>query len=882
MIRLFLENQEVELGENIQVAITKQFEDITNPTSIINDWSKTIKIPSTSLNNRIFGHLYNVDRLIVEGDYKLMGIYFDPYKKIDFRLQYGSMIIMTGYAKSISIDKDGYNITLNGELGKVFQEMKRITFNTSTEDVGYLIDGNRYVDNTINKDLIHLLWNNEPDLVNLDLIETTDANYKVQDYIGFIPNNSFVEGFDYKTFQLEGLEQSKKFVQELDDRANSVYNRNYESVTGIAADTVIGEGLLPREIGEYRSYMQIPYIYFNKLFQIFSKKTEEVTGYTVEMDSEWFNSNNPYWSKMAFVLKKFDQKEVYDSYEGKTEQLNTNTFELNNANGIQQQPNTYIPSSFTPKYMPFTNSVIDSVRQEFINGEVDSVIINEQYIPMRLTLTNPFNSNNEEAGTESDKIIFNDTTHFYVVFRVLDQNGEPVGYSKNIIVSEDFKEETITEKDWNIIRVGDIFNKGGRVWSIDINAKLSLFIDRSEVGNDFTIDVSTYFNNLIVYYFYLNEEDTYLNNRIVPQTIDIEVLEGGKFNISTNNTYKRSGADFNLNDLWNNEFNVFDEIINYCKQYRIGIFCDNINKKLIYKSLSSYFSNYSIIDWTDKLDMSKEYHIQPISFENKYILFNYEKYATELNNEYNKNFGRNFGEYRLTTQYEFNTEEKALFKHSKVAIPSTDMCLSWGNLYDNFSVIYTLPAEITAYNKDKDEKNIDVFGSMLFYNGLGTFDTTSSLRPVFITDDTKLQSLNQVFFYTQKGQEGKYIRSEYYPVLDIVDSNNLCTFAIPSANYTYVKNSYDNKNGIFKNFWEKYLNERYNKQNKIVTCYLRLSPYDIADFQYNRFVRIENQLYFVNKIYDYNIDENTSTKVDLITIQDIKGYTENNFHLFNI
>jgi hypothetical protein len=355
-------------------------------------------------------------------------------------------------------------------------------------------------------------------------------------------------------------------------------------------------------------------------------------------------------------------------------------------------------------------------------------------------------------------------------------------------------------------------------------------------------------------------------------------LDGAKFNISTNNTYKRSGANFNLNDLWNNEFNIFNEVLNYCKQYRIGVFCDDINKKLIYKPLSSYFSNYSILDWTEKLDMSKEYHIQPITFENKYLLFNYEKYATELNNEYNKNFGRNFGEYRLTTDYEFNINEKELFKYSKVTIPSTDMCLSWGNLYDNYRVIYTLPAEITAYNKDKDEKNVDVFGSMLFYKGLGEFDTTSAMRPVYITDDTTLQSLNQVFFYTQKGQDGKYIRSEYYPVLDVVDGHNLCTFAIPSANYTYVKDSYDNKNGIFKNFWEKYLNERYNKQNKIVTCYLRLTPYDIANFQYNHFVKIENQLYMVNKIYDYQVSEDLSTKVDLITVQDIKGYTTSNYY----
>ena len=47
MIRLFIENTEVELLEKVQFAITKAYEDLDNPTNIKNDWSKTISIPFT-------------------------------------------------------------------------------------------------------------------------------------------------------------------------------------------------------------------------------------------------------------------------------------------------------------------------------------------------------------------------------------------------------------------------------------------------------------------------------------------------------------------------------------------------------------------------------------------------------------------------------------------------------------------------------------------------------------------------------------------------------------------------------------------------------------------------------------------------------------------
>ena len=46
---------------------------------------------------------------------------------------------------------------------------------------------------------------------------------------------------------------------------------------------------------------------------------------------------------------------------------------------------------------------------------------------------------------------------------------------------------------------------------------------------------------------------------------------------------------------------------------------------------------------------------------------------------------------------------------------------------------------------------------------------------------------------------------------------------------------------------------------------------DFTQFDFNNFVLIGNQLYMVNKIFDYNPDE-LLTKVELITIQNIKAY----------
>ena len=282
--------------------------------------------------------------------------------------------------------------------------------------------------------------------------------------------------------------------------------------------------------------------------------------------------------------------------------------------------------------------------------------------------------------------------------------------------------------------------------------------------------------------------------------------------------------------------------------------------------------------------MSKEYNIQPITFEDKYLLFNYNGIDTQLNKDYAEKYGVKYGEYKLVTEYEFNNETKKLYDGIYNSIPSTEAVLSWGKIYDELSIVYIIPAEILPNNLDKDKKCMDIFGSLFIYNGLADWDTNSGLESVKITDDTSLQIINNLYFYTQDAEGDKNrIAVPTYPLLDIKASDtNICVFSTPAENYTYRKDNYNNTYGIYKNFWQNYLNERYNKQNKIVTCYLRLSPYDIANFQYNNFVKIENQLYMVNKIYDYQIDENISTKVDLITIQDISGYTDSNFRIFNI
>jgi hypothetical protein len=71
--------------------------------------------------------------------------------------------------------------------------------------------------------------------------------------------------------------------------------------------------------------------------------------------------------------------------------------------------------------------------------------------------------------------------------------------------------------------------------------------------------------------------------------------------------------------------------------FRIGIRVDDKQKKVIFKPIHKYLNEGdNSLDWTDKVDYSKDFVVKPISWENKYIKFNYDGFDTRSNSKYNK------------------------------------------------------------------------------------------------------------------------------------------------------------------------------------------------------------------------------------------------------
>ena len=868
MIRLFLENKEVELTEDIEFSINKYFENILKPTEHYVEFSKTVNIPFTQKNNALFGWIYEPDRITTldtASDPQFTGIHFDPYRKIDMRLQEGDNILLKGYAKMLSIDYDGsfgsYSLNLYGELGKVFSELNKMTFDSSEyEDEddynNYYIDGSEYYDEYVNYNLIFNSWNNNHN--SMSLLPRTDSKYKNYNVIGWSPLNIKTDAIDQKSFEKDG--ETKTFQEVLEDLKEPTFVES----TNCNAETAIGDGLLPRDIGEFRSYLQQPYIYFNQLLQIVGAKCKSTTGYEFDLDELWFNSLNPYYYDTVLSLKNYEQNDEF----------------VQNGYNISSSLWWHLPvqtwNSVVTDYVVFSNA---SEAVQLLNSDYESLnltnidrISTNTSVKFYLTLYN-----NRQLVPIYD-IDMDDAIIMSVAFEgkdYSDSSKKLIMNVQNIVVYPNDMTSTILENLKKAFPGAQFVKTNGSIWKtqneIEFTANLKT-VGFSFSGDNVKLLVTarSWKNNNPIY----GSEFTDMRLSTYPwngaeegQSIAVNVYEE-----STHRSFSKA----TLNTLWNNAYKPFEFIMQYCKMFRIGIFADYVNKKLKFIPLTTYFKDYTIEDWTDKLDKSESYQIQPITYENKFIKFNYDDFDTDINNKYEKTYGVQYGEKLINTNYVFNNDTEELFEGVKCPMENTDNVLSWTNLYDNKKIEYSFPAEKYIYAKDDEGNLVDNFGTFYLDNGVVDFSTEEKmyLRSVIISDDTYLQLVNNTYTYNQYNN---YIKTTKYHQLSICYGSDMISFTTPIKTYCY--QSYDYYTGLYDTFWTNYLNERYNTQNKIVNCNLFINNNDYNNFDFNHFITIGNQLYFVNKIKDYNPvkQDSETTECELITIQDINGYTTNGF-----
>jgi hypothetical protein len=128
MTRIFIEDQELDITKDFSQQITYAVDDLTNTDSKTTSFTKTIVLPGTANNNRLFGNIFEFGNSNFELNSGQNIFYnFNASKSAKARLEINGLQVMKGVLRLLEIIRDGdyieYEVALFGELGGFFSSL---------------------------------------------------------------------------------------------------------------------------------------------------------------------------------------------------------------------------------------------------------------------------------------------------------------------------------------------------------------------------------------------------------------------------------------------------------------------------------------------------------------------------------------------------------------------------------------------------------------------------------------------------------------------------------------------------------------------------------------------------------------------------------------
>ena len=258
---------------------------------------------------------------------------------------------------------------------------------------------------------------------------------------------------------------------------------------------------------------------------------------------------------------------------------------------------------------------------------------------------------------------------------------------------------------------------------------------------------------------------------------------------------------------------------------------------LVFTPYPEFYSNERI-DWTDKINLKQGALIKPPS---EYLPlsynFNYKNDVDYYSKLYIAKYVSNYGNFSYLTGTEFS-------KEANTTELIFSLCPLIGNEFNNrvYSAMFDLNADGT-YKKIKTNPKI------AFYGGV---KLTSSYT--IKNGDTVLST------------ETEYPYAGHIYDLDNASEGSLWDLAFAPPNEVYfTTTSYPSVN-LFTKYYLDFMISKTNKDAKLVTLYFLLNTVDIMNLNFKKLIRVQNGLYYLNKIDGYNPLGDSLTKVELIKI----------------
>jgi hypothetical protein len=128
MMRIYIEGRQLDLHEGEALHVTREIADIREPDARSSDWSKTYRIPGTANNNRIFGHIFDINQEQLNTGTQFAPD-FNPNKKAAALVTVDEVEQVRGYMRLLNINvirrgEIEYEVSVHGVAADLFAKIR--------------------------------------------------------------------------------------------------------------------------------------------------------------------------------------------------------------------------------------------------------------------------------------------------------------------------------------------------------------------------------------------------------------------------------------------------------------------------------------------------------------------------------------------------------------------------------------------------------------------------------------------------------------------------------------------------------------------------------------------------------------------------------------
>lgn len=902
-ISLYIADNLVDLDDQSLILFNYTMEDLSNPTIVKNSYSHQITIKGTPNNNRLFGDIFRLDRVVTYNGGTL-GTDFNPSQKTPFVI-YNEMneILESGYCKLDSVTrKKGeieYQISLFGGLGSFLYSLAYDAEGNkrSLASLDYLGTKNTdtELDFTINAENVAAAWNTDEKDGNIDSI------WKV---INFAPAyNGIPEGNFAADKAL--VVPSQVGLQDTID--------GYTLKSGYAMVN-LSQKYDEWSVKDLRSYLQRP-VFSMRAFLEAIKKPLNNGGYVVNMsflDKYDFIPYNRLWMTLPLIPSIGTAKQ-------------TTSGDLTLTLSSSPTSNHQIGRFTIVGSVPFGTKVTTNVNvklQYSVPGATDASLLRSSFksfgtdtagkqsvIFLQLVA---YGSDNSIVGGSRVESIF--SWKRTIPSAMAEKCGYvPPFYNGN----ETFEASSI--------RAGE-FNRVGSVYQFE--QELGFSVEAQDVAyyelHVTTYDITTYTysggtgykitgvsggsNSLATLY---RNYDT----AFVPASA--KIIQGDNPNSITYTSAEslRSGAHITKSMLLSTSESPADYLLSFCKIFGLHILFDKSTNEITIMDRNDLYQD-DTIDLTGRVDISKNIDIIPFVFTSKWYDLKLEGVGGAFFDEYRSVHGFDYGIQRINTGYDFNAETKDLlegnvFKNAatildkskyyttikvggqfrpsvfidqghtytlwntagetldtSVPVPPYSAVIEYLNEYDHPGYDVELARKMEF--RSRDGKPVDATNVLLFWEGHNTYDyfnlsddvpamdILNDGVPCWILNPGSSTGLSIPIFQ-------RYIYGREWTIENSLD------FGIPSE-MDIPQITYKGDATIYSKFWKNYLRDRYDVNTKVMTCRVNFGGLQVGQDLLRKFFWFDNSLWVLNKISNYSLTTYDPVECEFVQVQDKNNY----------